>query len=273
MEASFTVHRFFRGAYSASKLGEPASEGEAPCPPDGRSPARHAFTGPEEAGANVRAVARRLGASLVGIARVNPLWVYSHDGHGRAIELPEGVEFAVVMAVRMDPDGIGRSPGLAASAAVGRGYSAMAVVASSLAEYVRMLGYQAVSCGNDTALSIPLAIDAGLGVLGRNGLLLTREYGPCVRLCKVLTDLPLALDEPLSAGAEAFCAKCRRCVRACPAGAVSGAPEPSFEVCGVPNNPGALRWPVDAERCLRFWRENGTSCSNCIAACRYGGVD
>ena len=205
--ASWTVHRHFHGAFSDSKLGEPGREVETHLPP-------YEFGGPEEAGATVKAVARRLGGCLAGIARVNPLWLYSHDGSGRPIELPTGVEFAVMIAVPMDPEGIRQSPGPAASAATGRAYSAMAVVASSVAEYIRLLGYRAISCGKDTALSIPLAIDAGLGVLGRNGLLLTREYGPYVRLCKVLTDLPLAPDEPEPSPPEEFCSKCRRCSRA-----------------------------------------------------------
>ena len=57
-----------------------------------------------------------------------------------------------------------------------------------------------------------------------------------------------------------------------PVGAISDSREPSFEVRGESNNPGVLRWPVDAERCLGFWEENGTNCSNCIAVCRYGDV-
>jgi len=34
-------------------------------------------------------------------------------------------------------------------------------------------------------------VDAGLGELGRNGLLVTPEFGSRVRLCKVFTELPL----------------------------------------------------------------------------------
>ena len=49
----------------------------------------------------------------------------------------------------------------------------MAFVASSLAHYIRSLGYKAIPSGNDTALSIPNAVEAGLGELGRHGLLIT----------------------------------------------------------------------------------------------------
>ena len=76
-------------------------------------------------------------------------------------------------------------------------YSRMAEIAASLAAYIRALGYPAIPCGNDTLQSIPLAIDAGLGEMGRNGLMLTPEYGPRLRICKVFTDLPLARISPL----------------------------------------------------------------------------
>ena len=32
------------------------------------------------------------------------------------------------------------------------------------------------------------------------------------------------------------------------------------------NNPGVLKWYVDPDKCLAFWRVNGTSCANCISA-------
>ena len=53
-------------------------------------------------------------------------------------------------------------------------------------------------------ITIPMAVDAGLGELGRNGLLLTEKYGPRVRLCKVFTDLPLEPDEPIDLGPSIF---------------------------------------------------------------------
>jgi hypothetical protein len=81
------------------------------------------------------------------------------------------------MAVEMDRTFIGSSPDAAAGAATGAAYSKMAYTSFLLAQFIRGLGYAAVPCGNDTALSIPLAIRAGLGEAGRNGLLITREFG------------------------------------------------------------------------------------------------
>jgi len=62
------------------------------------------------------------------------------------------------------------------------------------------LGYRAVATMNDTALAIPYALKAGLGEYGRHGLLITKEFGPRVRIGKIFTDLPLAYDRPTSFG-------------------------------------------------------------------------
>jgi reductive dehalogenase len=216
----------------------------------------------------VKRAARFFGAALAGVTRVDPLWVYASDGEERPIELPDGLDTAVVMAVEMDYGLIRTSPSAQAAAATGLGYSRMAFVAQSLARFLQGLGWCALPCGNDTALSIPLAVDAGLGELGRNGLLITRPFGPRVRLCKVFTDAPLVPDEPVSFGVREFCDACLLCADACPSGSIprgdmtTEGPTPS-------NSPGVLKWRVDPDTCLAFWRANGTCCSNCIRSCPF----
>ena len=118
-------------------------------------------------------------------------------------------------------------------------------------------------------MSIPVAIDAGLGELGRNGLLITPQYGPRVRLCKIFTDLVLEPDKPIDFGVKEFCKECKLCAEHCETDAISVDDEPSFEVACRSNNPGALKWYVNAERCYLYWCENGTDCSTCIKVCPY----
>jgi reductive dehalogenase len=142
----------------------------------------------------------------------------------------------------------------------------MATLSASLAKYIRALGYPAIPSGNDTAQSIPLAIDAGLGELGRNGLLLSPEYGPRQRICKVLTDLPLVADQPIDFGIQSYCETCHACASACPVDAILWE-DRTTEQTSISNRKGILRWPVNVSRCYLFWQENGTDCSNCIAAC------
>lgn len=218
----------------------------------------------------LKRAARFLGASLVGVAELDRRWVYANRRRDlEPIELPGEIKYAVVVAIEMDELGIAASPACPAAAATGLCYSKMAFVASSLAEFLRNLGYTAIPDGNDASLSIPLAIDAGLGQLGRNGLLVTPEYGPRVRLCKVFTDLPLVADGPVDFGVTDFCRGCRRCAEACEVEAISMDAEPGWEPACGSNNPGALKWYVDSEKCYEYWCDNGTDCSTCISVCPY----
>jgi epoxyqueuosine reductase QueG len=67
-----------------------------------------------------------------------------------------------------------------------------------------------------TLLSLPhAAVEAGLGTLGLNLQLLTKEYGPRVLLTAVLCSVDVECDKPIT---EALCLgpECGRCLKACP---------------------------------------------------------
>ena len=237
-------------------------------------------------------VALLCGAVAVGVTELDPRWIYfevqrNHCSTGEpetkpieianvpypaesdeALLLPKTLKRVIVMAAPMDRRMIATAPSLLAEAATSLGYSDAARAAVSLAAYVRSLGYQAVPSLNGTALSVPLAWRAGLGEVGRNGLLLTPERGACVRLSKVFTDMPLQLGEHADLGIRAYCQTCDACARACPAQAISHGP-PTHEGHNECNQSGVLKWHVDAKRCLRYWISSGTSCSACIASCPF----
>jgi len=231
---------------------------------------------PAKMSRRVKRVAKWFGADLVGICELNRLWIYSHWGDhnanlsqmaspGDPVDIPEEYRYAIVMAIEMGYTDVQRSPAVCPSTDLG--YSKMAFAATSLAEFIRLLGYHAIPCGNDMTLSIPLAIDAGLGELSRSGLLTTKEYGPRVRLCKVITDLPLKPDESIDIGVQDFCEKCRKCALHCPGQAILKG-ERTDQQRNICNNSGVLKWPIDAEKCLNWWHRNGTTgCANCIRVC------
>lgn len=239
-------------------------------------PAKMPINDPAEMSRKIKQVAKYfLGADLVSICKLNLDWFYSHWGThtvkrnaaheaGAPVEVSEKYRWAIVMAVQQDYENIKRSP--AQCQTVDLAYSKMAWVASSLAVFIRELGYKAIPMGNEMALSIPMAIDAGLGELGRNGLLITEKFGPRVRLCKVITDLHLEPDKPVDLGVQAFCETCKICADNCPGRAIKHG-ERTDKPWNISNNEGVLKWPVDGEKCLGFWVKNGTWCANCVRVC------
>jgi epoxyqueuosine reductase len=262
-EASWTIYDSFEGAFSWHRLRQKGAKPELdPLP-------RYAVDDPGPMTSHVKRVAQFYGASLAGITDVDEKWVYSYDREGNPISIPAHFKYAVVMAVEMDAAGIGTSPALPAAAATGIAYSKMAFLTACVGEFIRNLGYDAIQMGNDTALSIPLAVHAGLGELGRHGLLITPQFGSRVRICKVFTDLPLVCDHPIEFGVQEFCKTCKKCAQECEIEAISFEDEPTFEPVCKSNNPGVLKWPIHAEKCYEFWVENGGDCSTCVAVCPY----
>jgi ferredoxin len=263
MIGSWTLYDYFNDAFSWDKLTEVDPIMDKPIFK------KLIINNKEKTSEVVKDTALYFGAYSVGITRVNDFWIYSNDRDNNPIEIPKDCNFAIIMTVKMDGSAIKKSPSYASGKATGLAYSKMAFLVGCMAEFIRNLGYKAIPMGNDISLSIPLAIDAGLGELGRNGLLITPDYGPCVRICKVFTDLPMKLDKPITFGVTDFCRNCRKCSEACEADAIQIAKEPSFKIQCPSNNTGILRWAVNQDKCYKFWIENGGECSNCIAACPY----
>jgi epoxyqueuosine reductase len=221
----------------------------------------------------VKKAARLVGADLVGIAEVDPRWIYSHWFHRETkqhepnpLTTTDPYRYAVVMAVEMDYDLFSYSPDLRSASAAGLGYSKMAEVSTKLAAFIKGLGYRAVATGNDTGISVPLAIDAGLGEQGRAGWLVTEEFGPRARLCKVFTDLPLEPDRPRRFGVEGFCKDCMRCAEACPAGCITEG-GPAMEGPTDCNFHSVYKYYMDPIKCFSQWAKFGTDCGICIRVC------
>lgn len=187
--------------------------------------------------------------------------------------IPKSMKYAVVVAFEMDYDGIETDHSAVTYAATADGYSRMAYTTASLAEFFRSMGYKAIPLVNDTALSVPMAIDAGLGELGRIGVVVTPKYGPRVRLAKVLTDMPLIPDQPISFGVTEFCDVCGKCAEHCPSSAIKKTGRTYDVEPGSAGNPGILKWPMHGGKCFQYWNDTGCSCSNCIRVCPFNKPD
>ncbi|MCP4600774.1 MAG: reductive dehalogenase [Proteobacteria bacterium] len=243
---------------------------------------------PEDAAALVKRAARFYGAATVGIAQLDRRHLFSEEkGHQIVFEavdepykvenskmvIPDKCRYAISLSITVSLDAVACAPTCIAGAASTTGYSRLEFLVSTLAEFIRGLGYTAIPSVNDLGSSVALAVDAGLGELARTNRLITPEYGPLVRLAKVLTDLPLAVDKPVDFGLKDFCRVCKRCAEACPAKALSMEDEPGFKTQGEWNNPGHEAWFEKSIRCFEYWNEVGSDCGICMAVCPWSKKD
>lgn len=117
-------------------------------------------------------------------------------------------------------------------------------------------------CDVHPVMDKALAVRAGLGFQGRNTLVIHPTHGSDFTVGGLLVDLPL----PPSPRVPFGCGDCRRCLDACPTGALL--------------EPGIL----DVDRCLARWTTNGRDpppdlprgpydfgCDVCRDACPFNG--
>jgi epoxyqueuosine reductase len=268
-EATWTIHDTWLDAFSQNRINRPrgsilGSEWYKE---------KMTITNMHEMSNNLKRAAKFFGADLTGITELNRDWLFKNWRYTlEPVSFPENIRYAVVLAYEMQENGISTSPKAIAGAVTALGYSRSTFTTACLSEFIRNLGYEAYSACNDAGLSIPLAVDAGLGQLGRNGLLITPEYGPRVQLSKIFTDLPLEPDKPIDFNVENTCRICKRCAKACKASAINVEDEPTYSSNYVSSSQGTLKWYVDGEKCYMFWSENGTDCSDCIITCPYSAT-
>jgi ferredoxin/Ca2+/Na+ antiporter len=221
----------------------------------------------DEASSLIKRIAKYLGAKLVGICEVNKNFYYTHVGrgpepYGKKINLNH--RYGIVFAVEMSFDKILNAPFPPVIIETGKRYVEVAKISIILANYIRSLGYSArahIAGSNYQAILPPLGYLAGLGELGRLGILITPQYGPRVRLGLVTTDLPLIPDGKKIFGVQNFCEKCLKCALNCPSQAIEYGKK--IKVRGVE------KWPLKAEKCYQFWKKIGTDCAICVRVCPY----
>jgi epoxyqueuosine reductase QueG len=107
------------------------------------------------------------------------------------------------------------------------------------------------------------ATSAGIGWIGRNGLLINPVYGPRISLATVLTDAPLTVGTPIE---FSQCGDCSMCLEFCPSEAITGndwsRKEPFVELVNLDN---CSSYKKNSKRI------NGKpNCGLCISICPYG---
>jgi Pyruvate/2-oxoacid:ferredoxin oxidoreductase delta subunit len=210
---------------------------------------------PESSSLLIKETARSFGAGLVGITKMGQQFCY-HDSS-------PNFKFAISVALPMDREDMLHTPSHRSNSEIMNAYKNVNSIAIGLAAFIRSLGYPAQASTNlapgssSEVLHVPIAIEAGLGQLGKHGSLITAEFGSNVRLATVLTDLPLEIDEPRDLGVDDLCRNCRICETNCPPHAIYSEKQLVR---------GQRRWYVNFDKCAPYFAET-RGCGICIEVC------
>ena len=207
----------------------------------------------------LEAYTHSIGVTDIGYTRVNPRHIFK----GYRLLFPN----AMIFTMEMDREKIKQAPSMPSFVEIFRTYHQLGVIVNQVSEFLRERGYNALAgpaVGGDVNY-IPIAIDAGVGYSGKNGLLITKDNGPRIRLAAVFTDienLPFAEENPHE-WVRDYCQSCNLCIEKCPADAIHM--ETKTHADGGPIF-------VDHTKCANpFSNDNG--CSLCIKHCPFSYAD
>ncbi|NJE04796.1 4Fe-4S dicluster domain-containing protein [Thermococcus sp. M36] len=221
-----------------------------------RNPLKGKKKAPSEFFEELESYAESLGVSRLGYTRLTPELVFSN----RTVLF----ENAIVLLMEMRRSEISKAPGVGAGIEVWRTYYRLTRAAYRIAEFLRKNGFNAQpdpAIGGSTNFPL-LAQKAGLGYIGKHGLLITPEYGPSARIAAVYTDLELPYtDENVKeyVWIPDFCNYCNACVRACPAEAIYLNPK-------ILENGAEVH--IDYTKCAAVFSRT-LGCSICIKECTF----
>lgn len=230
----------------------------------------------------IKEMGKSMGAYEIKIGPLNPNWLYANQGQnfnefwGEPVTTTHKTAISLAFPQRFEYmlDG----SGLGGNYEVGWVYSLMAASAVLIAKAIASLGYSARAhhVSNYHLLQVPVAIDAGMGEMGRMGYIIHPEMGSNFRLVTVSTDLPLTYDKPIDFGLQEFCAECKICAEACPGGAIPSG-DKAIATDNVKDGMHALggikKWFIDPIACQRFMGFNGTGCGICHTSCPWSKQD
>lgn len=108
------------------------------------------------------------------------------------------------------------------------------------------------------------AVNAGLGWIGKNDVLITEKYGPRVRLSAVLVDYPFETGRKIT---ESRCGSCNRCVDICPHKALKGL---NWDINALRNN--LIDYHLCNQKRSAYIEKHGrkNACGLCMVVCPFG---
>jgi len=227
-------------------------------------------TDPQKITSYIKNWTKQLGAHSVGITLLKDYHLYSYKGRGKLYghEINNKHTFAIALTVEMNHQMMQTAPQGPVVMESTQQYLNSGTIALQIAHFIRNLGYSAKAHidGNYELICPLVARDAGLGEIGRMGLLMTPKLGPRVRIAVVTTELPLIMDNQKdNSHIIDFCEICKKCADICPSASI---PDGTRE-----NIDGALRWKINHEKCFTYWCTVGTDCGKCMTVCPFSHPD
>lgn len=218
----------------------------------------------------IRHWTRKLGAKDVGFTVLKSHHIYSHIGRGEQYgkEVQLNHKYAIAFTVEMDFDAMTYNPKGPVVMESAQQYLQAGQIAVQLADFIRELGYEARAHidANYRLICPIIAEDAGLGMVGRMGLLMSPKLGPRVRIGVVSTNLNLeCAPQKKDYSFIHFCEICKKCAHNCPS--------QSIPVNSVKGQEKPLKWSINHESCFTYWCKVGTDCGRCMAVCPYSHPD
>lgn len=208
----------------------------------------------------------KLGAVDVGFTEIKPHHTYSHVGRGENYgkEVTLDHKYAIAFTVEMNYESMSYTPKGPIIMESAQQYLNAGTIAVQVAQFIRNLGFEARAHidANYRLICPVVAQDAGLGTIGRMGLLMTPKLGTRVRVGVITTSLELEVNKkPIDYTVIQFCKICKKCAVNCPSQAISfnrgdkdGVQDP---------------WKISHEKCFAYWCKVGTDCGRCITVCPY----
>jgi epoxyqueuosine reductase len=202
---------------------------------------------------NFEKKARELDINIIGYTPVNENYIFK--------DLQVYGKNAIILGMEMKWDKIKEAPGAVCEIEVFRVYKVLGDVTIDLAEYMKEQGYKSEAHHpfGGKLLYGPHAVTANLGIMGRNGLILTPEFGPRQRWSIITTDakIPETKERDFTELKD-FCEKCGACVRECKGGSVLETP--------IEKENGVITH-IDRSKCIQSILENNY-CSYCLKICQ-----
>jgi reductive dehalogenase len=238
------------------------------------NPSRTPVTDPEAMTRHIKNVGEYFGADIVAVAKSHPAMLYAgkrYDEDGQAHdaaeqdgpeELAKKYPYLIFVTTAWDYDKIQAHRHHVGDAAYHVSQMKGNLILRALEGYIKELGYNVVRGAVNGQAA---ALAAGVGELGRNGLVITEKFGARVHMPSALmTDLPLTPGKPIDIGVPDFCAVCRKCAVTCPTNSITFGDKVVFN--------GVEKYKINWLTCYRlrpyvvdFW----TVCLTCVTVCPF----